>query len=44
MKTLAKYKEYELTCDNIYHYFKGKDIKEPVRIEKCWCGNKKETI
>lgn len=41
MKTLAKVKEYELTCDNAYHYFKGKELKN-VKVERCWCGNKKE--
>jgi len=43
MKLLTKIKEHELKCDGIYHYFKGKDIKELVKIEKCWCDNKKET-
>ena len=40
-KILAKIGDYELLCDGKYHYFKGKNFKKLIKVEKCRCKNEK---
>ena len=37
-KILSEVNDYKLECDEIYHYFTGKELKD-INVGKCWCKN-----